>query len=86
MKSCGIIRSIDKLGRIVVPRELHKTIGITIGTPMEIFTEGESIILKQYKLGCTFCNEVGELTEFKGKAICECCMGDLRSSEVVFSD
>ena len=79
MKSTGIVRCIDALGRITLPRELTNVLGLKLktktekGTPMEIFSEGEQIILKKYQPGCIFCNSLSDLTGFKGKLICiEC--------------
>ena len=87
MRDCGIVRKIDALGRIVIAAELRDKLDLPSGTPMEIYTEGENIILKKYKRGCTLCGDVQEdVTRFKGKELCECCIKDLRSSEVVFSD
>ena len=87
MRDCGIVRKIDALGRIVIAAELRDKLDLPSGTPMEIYTEGENIILKKYKRGCTLCGDVQEdVTRFKGKELCECCITDLRSSEVVFSD
>ena len=87
MKATGITRPIDQLGRVVLPMELRKVLKLETGTPLEIYTEGESIILKQYKRGCTLCGDVQEdMTRFKGKELCECCITDLRSSEIPFSD
>jgi transcriptional pleiotropic regulator of transition state genes len=87
MRNCGIVRKIDTLGRIVIAKELRDTLNLPEGTPMEIYTEGENIILKKYKRGCTICGDVQEdMTRFKGKELCECCITDLRSSEIVFSD
>ena len=87
MRDTGIVRKIDVLGRIVIAAELRDKLNLPSGTPMEIYTEGENIILKKYKHGCTLCGDVQEdMTNYKGNAICECCITDLRSSEVVFSD
>ena len=79
MKATGIVRKIDTLGRTVIPIELRKVLGLEIGTPLEIFTENESIILRQYKPGCTFCGEVetDEMITFKEKCICEQCFTGL---------
>ena len=56
MKSTGVVRKIDELGRIVLPKELRKSFGIDVGDPLEIFTEDDRIILKQYQPSCIFCN------------------------------
>ncbi|HDR7254287.1 TPA: AbrB/MazE/SpoVT family DNA-binding domain-containing protein [Bacillus pacificus] len=62
MKSTGIIRNIDPLGRIVVPMELRRTLGIQEKDPMEIFVDGESIILKKYNINGS-CQITGEVSE-----------------------
>lgn len=76
MKSTGIIRSIDKLGRVVLPKELRGTFGITTDTPLEIFTEGDTILLRKYLPAgcCEFCGEVApDAVLFHGKYICPVC-------------
>ncbi|MDG0959282.1 AbrB/MazE/SpoVT family DNA-binding domain-containing protein, partial [Bacillus paranthracis] len=62
MKSTGIIRNIDPLGRIVVPMELRRTLGIQEKDPMEIFVDGESIILKKYNVNGS-CQITGEVSD-----------------------
>lgn len=57
MKATGIVRKVDNLGRVVLPKELRKTLALKEGDPLEIFTDGEAIILKSYKPGCIFCGE-----------------------------
>jgi len=87
MRDTGIVRKIDVLGRIVIAAELRNKLDLPSGTPMEIYTDKDTIILKKYKRGCTLCGDVQEdMTNYKGNALCECCITDLRSSEVVFSD
>ena len=58
---------------IVIMKELRSTLGIEQGTPMEIFTEGENIVLKKYAPGCIFCDSLENVTEFKGKHVCTKC-------------
>lgn len=62
MKSTGIVRKIDELGRVVIPKELRRTFGINSGDPVEIFVTGEEIVLRKYvpPTGCTFCNTVAD--------------------------
>lgn len=74
MKSTGVVRKLDELGRIVIPMELRKNLGLKEKSPLEIFTEGESIVLKSYRPGCVFCNESSELITFEGKKICRECL------------
>ncbi|GAA0735580.1 AbrB/MazE/SpoVT family DNA-binding domain-containing protein [Clostridium oceanicum] len=78
MKSTGIVRKVDKLGRIVLPKELRKALNIKENqTSLEIYTEGEQIVLKKYEPACIFCGEANEVMNFKGKNICEKCMKEL---------
>ena len=77
IKSTGIVRKIDDLGRMVIPKELRKTMNIKKKDPMEIFVEGKNIILSKYTSGCIFCGEVSDTFEFKGKTICRVCFEDM---------
>ena len=76
MKSTGIIRSVDSLGRFVLPKELRDSFGITTDTPLEIFTDGDTILLRKYRADgcCDLCGEVtGDSILFRGKRICAAC-------------
>jgi len=77
MKSTGIVRKVDKLGRIVVPIELRKTLQIENDDPLEIFIDGETIVLKKYQPGCKFCPESRNLIDFKDVKICRECKEEL---------
>lgn len=77
MKSTGIIRNIDELGRIVIPKEIRKNFGICDNDPLEIFTEGDAIFLKKKQDSCVFCHSIEELSEYKGKYICRNCRLEL---------
>ncbi|HEX2938393.1 MAG TPA: AbrB/MazE/SpoVT family DNA-binding domain-containing protein [Ruminiclostridium sp.] len=77
MKSTGIVRKIDLLGRIVVPRETRQNLNIDSGDPIEFFYDKDSIYLKKYSRGCEFCNSMEELTNFKGQYICDSCKKEL---------
>lgn len=74
MKSTGIIRKVDELGRIVIPIELRNKLDIAIKDPIEIFVEGSSIVLKKYEQNCIFCGNTKELTSYKDKLICTKCL------------
>ena len=78
MQNCGIVRRVDNLGRIVLPKELRNVLDIPEGTPLEIYTEGETIILKKYAPDCLFCGEGDNLVNFKGKHICRSCMKNFK--------
>jgi transcriptional pleiotropic regulator of transition state genes len=73
MRATGIVRKADILNRIVIPKEICRTNGITDGTPMEIFTYGDNIILRKYTPGCIFCDSLTDVAEFKGKHVCAEC-------------
>jgi len=78
MKSTGIVRKIDDLGRMVIPIELRKTMKIDKKDPMEIFVDGEKIVLTKYEPACTFCGSADDTVEFKNKIICEECMTSMK--------
>ena len=69
MKSTGIIRKIDELGRFVLPIELRKNMGINIKDPVEVFIENDQIILKKYDPSDIFTGEINDLIEYKGKKV-----------------
>ncbi|MBQ7975060.1 MAG: AbrB/MazE/SpoVT family DNA-binding domain-containing protein [Clostridia bacterium] len=73
MKATGIIRKVDELGRIVIPKELRKSMDIREGDPIEIFIDGENIILKKYTPFCVFCSSSQSIVNFGGKNICSEC-------------
>ena len=77
MKSTGIIRKVDELGRIVLPIELRRTMGIQIKDPVEIFVDKEYIMLKKYEPACVFCGKTVDLVNYRGKNICRGCIEKL---------
>jgi transcriptional pleiotropic regulator of transition state genes len=80
MKATGIVRQLDDLGRLVIPKELRRTLGIESGNPVEIYTEGETIILKKYAPACIFCGEANDVINYKGKNICKKCLNEIKNS------
>ena len=77
MKSTGIVRKVDELGRIVLPIEMRRTLDIGEKDALEIYVEGSSVILKKYKPSCVFCDATKDITVFKGKNICPKCLKEL---------
>ena len=73
MKSTGIVRKIDDLGRMVIPIELRKTMNINKKDPMEIFVDRDKIILRKYEPACIFCGSADDVIEFEGRTICGSC-------------
>ncbi len=79
MKSTGVVRKVDELGRIVVPIELRRTMDIAVKDTLEIFVEGDHIILKKYHPACIFCEDAQNVVMHKGKMICRNCLKELAS-------
>ncbi len=79
MKSTGIVRNIDELGRIVVPKEIRRKLGIANTDPVEIYVEEDKIILTKYLPVCHFCSSSENIMEYKGKQICKSCIEELSS-------
>lgn len=77
MKSTGIVRKVDELGRIVLPIELRRTMDISVRDSLEIFVDGASIVLKKYQPSCVFCDDAHDVVNFKGKNICTTCLKEL---------
>jgi len=77
MKSTGIVRKIDDLGRIVIPKEIRRTFKINERDSIEILTDNDTIILKKFKDSCTFCGVRDDLKLFKTKSVCPKCLKDL---------
>lgn len=77
MKSTGIVRKIDDLGRMVIPIELRETMNIDKKDPMEIYVDGEKIILQKYEPACIFCGNADDTIEFKGRTICNECLDSM---------
>ena len=79
MKATGIVRKVDELGRIVLPIELRRTLNIDIKDPVEIFVDGDSIMLKKYEPACIFCGSSDNVRQVRGKNICAACIDELRN-------
>ncbi|MFW6311079.1 MAG: AbrB/MazE/SpoVT family DNA-binding domain-containing protein [Nanoarchaeota archaeon] len=78
MKATGIVRKIDDLGRIVIPKELRETMNINVKDPIEIYvTNNGEIVLKKYQPACVFCGETSDVIEYKGKVICRDCLDSM---------
>lgn len=74
MKATGIVRKFDENGRFVLPMELRKKLDlVTSDDALEIFVEGDSIILKKYEPACTFCQSMEALITYKDKKVCKKC-------------
>lgn len=78
MKATGIVRKVDDLGRIVLPVELRRTLHIHHNDALEIYTEGDQVILRKYEPSCIFCEETRNVVNFKGKNICRNCLDEIQ--------
>lgn len=81
MKSTGIVRKIDELGRIVLPIELRRIFNIEVKDAIEIYTDADMIILKKFQRSCLFCGEGEDLIDYKGKNICTSCLEALNDKK-----
>ena len=77
MKATGIVRKVDELGRIVLPIELRRTLGIEERDALEIYVEGNTVILRKYQPSCVFCDSADDVVNFKGKNICRKCLKEM---------
>ena len=78
MKSTGIVRKVDELGRIVLPIEMRRTLDIAEKDALEIYVEGSSVILEKYKPSGIFCDATKDVTVCKGKNVCPKCLKELK--------
>ena len=79
MKSTGVVRKIDELGRIVLPIEIRKTLDIQQKDALEMFIDEDKIILQKYQPSCIFCNQVEDIVYFNGKRVCTACIEKMKN-------
>jgi len=79
MKASGIVRPIDNLGRVVLPKSLREAYDLNLKDSVEIFTDESSIILRKYEPSCIFCNETSDVILFKDKRVCKKCLDELQA-------
>lgn len=79
MKSTGIVRRVDELGRIVLPIELRRTLDIAERDSLEIYVSEDNIVLKKYQPTCVFCGSSKNISTFKEKNVCSNCVSQLAS-------
>lgn len=81
LKSTGIVRRVDDLGRVVIPVELRRVYGIDERDSLEIFTQGDQIVLRKYQPLCVFCGSGVGTMAFQGKTICSSCRSNLGQAQ-----
>lgn len=79
MKATGIVRKLDQLGRIVIPKELRTVLDIKETDPIEIFVDGSDIVLRKYHPSCIFCNEIEGIQQVNGKNVCKKCIAKIKT-------
>ena len=79
MKSTGVVRRIDELGRIVLPIEIRRSLDINVKDPVEIFIDNERIVLQKYSPSCIFCGDADNIVFFNGKRICAKCLEEIKN-------
>lgn len=80
MKSTGMIRPVDKMGRVVIPKEIRAKLQITNDVDsFEIYMDGDKIILKKYRPACIFCNSLTECIDFETYTVCKNCIEKLNN-------
>ena len=77
MKSTGVVRKVDELGRVVIPIELRRTLDISEKDSLEIYVDDENIILRKYEPACIFCGNAADVEIYKGKRVCKLCLAEL---------
>ena len=80
MKSTGVVRKVDELGRIVLPISIRQIMDINEKDSLEIFTDENKIILQKYQSSCIFCNNADNIVYFNGKRVCEDCLAKIKAS------
>ena len=80
MKSTGIVRKVDELGRVVIPIEIRNKFDIAEKDPIEIYVDGSSIVLKKYEPNCVFCGNTKNLITYKDKLICKKCLENINKN------
>ncbi len=78
MKSTGVVRKVDELGRIVLPIEIRKVLDIKERDGIEIFIDSDQIILQKYQPSCIFCDNVDNIVYFNNKRVCASCVEKLK--------
>ena len=80
MKSTGIVRKVDELGRIVLPIELRRTLDIAERDSLEIYIDGSCVVMKKYQPACIFCDSAKDIVSFHGKNVCPKCIKALQTT------
>ena len=86
MKVLGSIKTIDEVGRVVIPKELRLKAGLVARTDVEVYAERDRIILRRYRPGCAFCGSPDNLVQWRDNYICKSCVEALKSDAATAPD
>lgn len=81
MKPADCICKIDKLGRVLIPKNLRQKLDLAVDDPIEVFTDGDALVLRKYRKRCAFCGSEENIISFKEKYICSSCISELSKSK-----
>ncbi|MDD6488586.1 MAG: AbrB/MazE/SpoVT family DNA-binding domain-containing protein [Clostridia bacterium] len=82
MRAIGCVRQIDKLGRLVLPADIRKSLNIVDGVDsVEFFVDDDSVIIKKYRPSCVFCNSAENIVNYKNQTVCQSCLDELRNGK-----
>ena len=80
MRAIGCVRQIDKLGRLVLPSDIRKSLTLVNGVDsVEFFVDGDSVIIKKYRPACVFCGTADNVVNYKSQTVCESCLNELKN-------
>lgn len=82
VKSTGIIRRVDDLGRVVIPKEIRSSLEVNEKDQVEFFVEGNNVIIQKYEEKCCFCGSTDNLCEYKSKLICKNCFSNIKNLKI----
>ena len=82
MKSTGIVRKVDELGRVVLPIELRRNLDISEKDGLEISVDNDRIVLRKYAPACVFCGSEEDVSAFKNKNVCKACLTAMTTKAV----
>ena len=81
MKSIGIVRKVDELGRIVLPIELRRTLDIAERDELEIYLDDDKVVLRKYEPSCIFCGSPRSLVSYRGRNVCMECIQNMNDAK-----
>jgi transcriptional pleiotropic regulator of transition state genes len=77
VKATGILRRVDEMGRVVIPKELRESLELKSEDSIEIFVENDKIVLQKYEKSCLFCDNTDNIIIYMGKRVCNSCLEEM---------